>query len=105
MTTPLKRPAAKPRPRPPTLAPRPNAPRLAALLALALAFPVVAQAAVPEVHPRDRAEATEVVRGLRRIVTPNGIEEAKTIRIGGIDQFVTIRGRDRKNPVLLVLHG
>lgn len=56
-------------------------------------------------HPRDRAEATEIVRGLRRIATPNGIEAAKTVRIGGIDQFVTIRGQDRRNPVLLVLHG
>lgn len=56
-------------------------------------------------RPRDRAEATEVVRGLRKIVTPNGIEEAKMLRIGGIDQYVTIRGRDRRNPVLLVLHG
>jgi pimeloyl-ACP methyl ester carboxylesterase len=46
-----------------------------------------------------------VVRGLRRIVTPNGIERAETIRIGGINQFVTIRGNDKRNPVLLVLHG
>jgi pimeloyl-ACP methyl ester carboxylesterase len=27
------------------------------------------------------------------------------VRIGGIEQFVTIRGKDRRNPVLLVLHG
>jgi pimeloyl-ACP methyl ester carboxylesterase len=46
-----------------------------------------------------------VVRQLRRIVTPNGIERAQTVRIGGIDQWVTIRGDDRRNPVLLVLHG
>lgn len=59
----------------------------------------------PAPRPRDRAEATEVVRSLRKIVTPNGIEEARMLRIGGIDQYVTIRGRDRRNPVLLVLHG
>lgn len=77
----------------------------ASLLAgLALAAPAAAQTDPPP-HPRDRAEATEIVRGLRRIVTPNGIEEARTVRIGGIDQFVTIRGKDRRNPVLLVLHG
>lgn len=33
------------------------------------------------------------------------IEEALFIRIGGIDQWVTIRGDDRRNPVLLLLHG
>jgi proline iminopeptidase len=75
----------------------------AAVLALSLSFPALADDLPP--HPRDRAEATEIVRGLRRIVTPNGIEQAKTVRIGGIDQFVTIRGQDRRNPVLLVLHG
>jgi pimeloyl-ACP methyl ester carboxylesterase len=77
----------------------------AAFLVLATSsLPAAAQTAEPP-HPRDRAEAVEVVRDLRRIVTPNGIEEARTIRIGGIEQFVTIRGKDRHNPVLLVLHG
>jgi len=39
------------------------------------------------------------------IHTPNGIEEAGFVRIGGIDQWVQIRGDDRANPVLLFLHG
>src|ERR1700704_4497029 len=34
-----------------------------------------------------------------------GIDEALFARIGGIEQFVVIRGQDRKNPVLLILHG
>ncbi len=55
--------------------------------------------------PRDRAEAVDIIRGLRRIVTPEGIERAQTVKIGGIDQWVTIRGDDRRNPILLVLHG
>jgi pimeloyl-ACP methyl ester carboxylesterase len=33
------------------------------------------------------------------------IEEASFTRIGGIEQWVTIRGDDRRNPVLLFLHG
>jgi pimeloyl-ACP methyl ester carboxylesterase len=37
--------------------------------------------------------------------TPDGIDEAKYLRIGGIEQWVTIRGENRANPVLLVLHG
>jgi pimeloyl-ACP methyl ester carboxylesterase len=40
-----------------------------------------------------------------RVVSPNGIDEAKAIEIGGIRQWVTVRGRDRRNPLLLVLHG
>ena len=33
------------------------------------------------------------------------IEEASFVTIGGIDQWVTIRGDDRRHPVLLLLHG
>jgi pimeloyl-ACP methyl ester carboxylesterase len=39
------------------------------------------------------------------IHTPNGIEEASFVPIGGIDQWVQIRGQDRRNPVLLFVHG
>lgn len=34
-----------------------------------------------------------------------GIDEASYITIGGIEQWVTIRGQNRDNPVLLFLHG
>jgi pimeloyl-ACP methyl ester carboxylesterase len=39
------------------------------------------------------------------ITAPNGIDEATYVKIGGIEQWITIRGEDRKNPVLLFLHG
>jgi pimeloyl-ACP methyl ester carboxylesterase len=39
------------------------------------------------------------------INTPNGIVEGRFVRVGGIDQWIQIRGEDRDNPVLLVLHG
>jgi len=39
------------------------------------------------------------------ITTPNGIQEAQFIPVGGIEQWVSIRGEDRANPVLLFLHG
>ena len=38
-------------------------------------------------------------------ISPNGIDEAKYLMVGGIEQWVTIRGEDRANPVVLVLHG
>ena len=52
-----------------------------------------------------RREAVDVIRELRRIVTPNGVERQETVRIGGIDQFVSLRGDDHRNPVLLFIHG
>jgi pimeloyl-ACP methyl ester carboxylesterase len=39
------------------------------------------------------------------IDTPNGIVEQRFIKVGGIDQWIQLRGEDRDNPVLLVLHG
>jgi pimeloyl-ACP methyl ester carboxylesterase len=39
------------------------------------------------------------------ITSPNGINDARYVEIGGIQQWVTIRGEDRKNPVVLFLHG
>jgi len=39
------------------------------------------------------------------IHAPNGIDESRYVRIGGIDQWIQIRGQDRNNPVLLCLHG
>ena len=36
---------------------------------------------------------------------PNGIAESRYVRIGGIDQWVQIRGENTENPVLFVLHG
>src|SRR5262249_18427617 len=36
---------------------------------------------------------------------PVGIEEARFLTLGGIQQWMTIRGTDRKNPVLVILHG
>jgi len=39
------------------------------------------------------------------LTTPNAIDEASYVTLGGIDQWVTVRGEDRANPVVLVLHG
>lgn len=40
-----------------------------------------------------------------RITTPNSIDESGFVRIGGIDQWVSIRGEDLGNPVLLEILG
>ena len=53
----------------------------------------------------DPGETANVLADLRHVVSPQGIDRAQKVRIGGIDQWVTIRGKDRRNPILLVLHG
>ncbi len=69
------------------------------LLAAGIAGPAAATT------PTNRAEATAIVADIRRVVTDTGVERLETVRIGGIDQWVSIRGHDRRNPVLLMLHG
>jgi proline iminopeptidase len=52
-----------------------------------------------------RAQVTGIIANARKIVTPNGVEEMLEIPIGGTKQWITVRGRDRANPILLMIHG
>lgn len=40
-----------------------------------------------------------------RIDAPDAIVDGRYVRIGGVEQWLQIRGEDRSNPVLLVVHG
>ena len=66
--------------------------------------------------PSDRSEVTTTLLWAREILqkhlaatyavkNPQGIEELRSIKIGGVDQWLHIRGNNRDNPVLLYLHG
>ncbi len=69
-------------------------------------FSASAQAAEPPAPaPHSRADAVKIIADLRKVVADEGIERLEKVRIGGIDQWVSIRGNDRRNPVLLMLHG
>lgn len=82
--------------------PRPRPRRLAStLVAAVLALGAVAAGA--QVAPPD--DAKEIIANARRILTPQGVDRLQEVRIGGIEQWVSIRGADRRNPVLLVIHG
>jgi pimeloyl-ACP methyl ester carboxylesterase len=52
-----------------------------------------------------RAHRQHVIAKATAIHTPNGINEATYVKIGGVEQWVQIRGQDRSNPVILCLHG
>jgi len=65
---------------------------LGGLAALAAATAILAYSA----YSYDRALASDA---------PNGIDEEGYVRVGGINQWIQIRGRDRGNPVLLWLNG
>lgn len=40
-----------------------------------------------------------------RIASPDGIDVAEYVELGGVRQWITIRGQNRQNPALLFLHG
>ena len=75
---------------------------VATLAALAV---VVSATKDPSPKPFDRAEATAIIANARKIVTPNGVERLEKVPISGIEQWVSVRGTDKRNPVLLLIHG
>lgn len=76
----------------------------ACVLTAVLAMPVDAAAqATPGTHPV-RAEARAFALSTP-IATPEGVDVLEQVAIGGIPQWISIRGRDQANPVLLYLHG
>jgi len=79
--------------------------RTALAIAAVLASLAVAHASEASQHAFTRADATKIIATARKIVTPRGIERLDKVRIGGIEQWVSIRGSDTRNPVLLFIHG
>lgn len=72
--------------------------------AVFLMLPAVGSAdAAEETFTRTHVAAT--IADLQKIVSPNGIQEQLQISIGGTRQWISVRGRDRRNPILLVIHG
>lgn len=85
--------------------PRPlDARRLALALTLAIASAAGAQSpGAPPPLPRDKAAG--IVRQVQRIATPEGIDTLFPIQVGDNKQWVSIRGLNRANPVLVFIHG
>ena len=62
-----------------------------------------ARAQTPAVD--DAARARAVVEDLMRIPGPDGVQETYRERINGVDHWISVRGQDRANPVVLFVHG
>lgn len=73
---------------------------IVAALIVALSVPCAAQDLMTT-----RGEAVELIRDLRRIHTPEGIELLEQVELNGEKQWINIRGKNKANPVLLFVHG
>ncbi|MCJ0873458.1 alpha/beta fold hydrolase [Streptomyces sp. AP-93] len=67
----------------------------------ALATPAAALLTLLTHRALRRSQAAKTLR----IESPHGIDEQGFVRIGGIDQWISVRGEDRANPVLVEIHG
>ena len=52
-----------------------------------------------------RSEVTGIISDYRKIVSDRGVDERLLIDVGGTKQWISVRGRDRRNPILLLIHG
>lgn len=77
------------------------------LAAVALAGSAGAQSAPPPgtTFPMGREAIVSRIADLQRIHTPEGIEVVEPVQVNGTTQWISIRGLNRKNPILLMTHG
>jgi pimeloyl-ACP methyl ester carboxylesterase len=79
-----------------------KATRLIGVSILGAAAVLVAVAAAGLGYRAWRQQAAAEILAIR---TPNGVQEGRYVVLGGIQQWIQIRGEDRSNPVLLFVHG
>jgi pimeloyl-ACP methyl ester carboxylesterase len=74
-------------------------------LATLVLFTAAAHAADPP--PAEPAYATvrPMIAEQQRLLGPNAIEFSEAVELGGLKQWITLRGADKANPVLIYVHG
>lgn len=79
--------------------------------ALAAAPAGLATAQAPTASPAPSVDGDvftpgrQLVADIHRIVTPRGVQETFEATLGGVRQVINVRGADRRNPLLLFVHG
>jgi proline iminopeptidase len=53
----------------------------------------------------DRTELVAHIADLGRIATPEGVQTLEQLTIGGVKQWVSVRGLHRENPLMVFIHG
>ncbi len=80
--------------------------KIVCVAALIAGLPVPSSAAtLPPKSDDIYAPGRAIVTDIDRIVTPNGVQETFVATLGGTRQVVNVRGADRKNPILVFVHG
>lgn len=75
------------------------------VIALAAAVGLLAGAAHAGSGQIPLAKVKATIAAREKIVSPHGIEQSLLVPINGTQQWISIRGNDLRNPILLVLHG
>lgn len=73
--------------------------------ALAAGLSLLAGPANAGSSPIPFAKARSIIAAREKIVAPHGIQQQLYLPLDGIRQWISIRGNDLRNPILLVLHG
>lgn len=55
--------------------------------------------------PDKYAGGKKVITEFSKILNPNGVQENFEANIGGVKQWVFVRGQDKDNPIILFVHG
>lgn len=75
------------------------------VVALAAAVGLITGAAHADSGQISLARVKATIATREKIVSPHGIEQSLLLPINGVQQWISIRGNDLRNPILLVLHG
>ena len=79
--------------------------RLILPLLLAALAPSLAAQTSTDSYPVPRDAIADRLAELHRIHTPEGIEVIEPVEVNGSTQWISIRGLNRANPILLFVHG
>lgn len=64
-----------------------------------------ASLAAEETKKDEYETARNIIGDFQRITAPNGVEESFIVELNGARQYVSVRGNDRENPIILFIHG